>query len=95
MEKCYQVYSNNAHLKRTDYPEDLVIVVGTKIRSRLLDNAILISETQYAKNGKRYQAVSKAMETFLGISGSIQRSIPPRFIANRENLDNLKHILRL
>lgn len=95
MEKCYQLHSNNAHLKRIDYPEDLVIVIGIKIRSRLLDNAILISQTKYNKKGKPYQAVSKSMETFLGISGSIQRSIPPRFITNRENLDNLKHILGL
>lgn len=94
MEKCYRLYSNNAHLKRIDYPEDLVIIVGSKIRSRLLDKAILISQTKFDKRGKPYHAVSKAMETSLRVSGSIQRSVPPRFITIRENLENLKHILR-
>jgi len=95
MENFYQLYSNNAHIKRIDYPEDLVIVVGRRNRSRLLDKAILISQRKFDKNGKPYQAVSKEMETSLGISGSIQRSIPPRYIRRKENLDNLKDILGL
>lgn len=93
--KCYQFYPNNAHLKRSYDTEDLVIVVGHKDNSKLLDKAILISKTKYDKNGKSYQAVSEEMEISLGISGSIQRSIPPRFIRNRNNINNLKHILGL
>jgi len=91
--KCYNLYSNNAHLKRSYFPEDLVIVVGHKNKSKLLDKAVLISQTRYDKNGRPYQAVSEEMENSLGISGSIQRSIPPRFITEMENLDNLKLIL--
>ena len=92
---CYQHYPNNAHLKRSNDIEDLVVVVGRKDNSKLLDRAILISQTKYAKNRKPYQAVSKEMEKSLGISGSIQRSIPPRFIENAEKLNNLKQILGL
>lgn len=92
--KCYQLYPNNAHLKRSYNTKDLVIIVGNESRSKLLNKAILISQAKYDKNGKRYHAVSKEMEISLGISGSIQRSIPPRFIRERENINNLKHILR-
>ncbi|MCD6092474.1 MAG: hypothetical protein J7J38_00445 [Candidatus Aenigmarchaeota archaeon] len=95
IEKCYQFYPNNAHLKRSYDTEDLVIVVGDKNKSKLLDKAILISQTKYGKNGRPYQAVSNEMVASLGISGSIQRSIPPRFIRNKNNLNNLKHILGL
>jgi hypothetical protein len=93
IKKCYQLYPNNAHLKRSINTEDLVIVVGDKDQSKLLDNAILISKTNYNKIGRPYQAVSKEMEISLGISGSIQRSIPPRFIRDGKNINNLKHIL--
>lgn len=95
MESCCQLYINNAHIKRTCYPENLVVVAGDKHRSRLLDKAILISQTRYNKIGRPYQVVSREMEASLGISGSIQRSIPPRFMRNNENLDNLKRILGL
>lgn len=95
IEKCYRLYPNNAHLKRSYDTEDLVIVIGDKSRSKLLDKAIQISQTKYDKNGKPYQAVSREMEASLGISGSIQRSIPPRFIKNENNINNLKHILGL
>ena len=95
IEKYYRLYPNNAHLKRSYDTEDLVIVVGRKDKSKLLDRAILISQTKYDKNGKPYQAVSDKMEKLLGISGSIQRSIPPRFITNENNINNLKHILRI
>jgi len=94
-ENCYRLYPNNAHLKRSYNIKDLVIVVGQKDRSKLLERAILISKTKYNKNGKPYQAVSDEMEKLLGISGSIQRSIPPRFITNENNINDLEHILRL
>jgi hypothetical protein len=93
IKRCYQLYPNNAHLKRSYDTEDLVIVVGSKGQSKLLDKAILISKTNYNKIGRPYQAVSKEMETALGISGFIQRSIPPRFIRDGKNIDNLKKLV--
>lgn len=75
--------------------EDLAIVVGHKDKSKLLYEAIPISKTKFDKNGRPYQAVSEEMEISLGISGSIQRSIPPRFVKNGNNINNLKHILGL
>lgn len=95
IKKCYQLYPNNAHLKRRIDTEKLVIVVGYKDQSKLLDSAILISRIKYDKNWNRYQAVSKEMEISLGIFGSIQRSIPPRFIRDGKNINNLKHIVGL
>ena len=95
IKKCYKLYPNNAHLKRSYDTEDLVIVVGQKDKSKLLERAILISQKKYDKTGKPYHVVSEGMEELLGISGSIQRSIPPRFIKNENNLNNLKHILGL
>ena len=92
IKKSYRLYPNNAHLKRSDNVKDLVIIIGSK-RSKLLKKAVLISQRKYDKNGRPYEAVSRKMETTLGISGSIQRSIPPRFIENSNNLKNLKHIL--
>lgn len=95
IETCHQLYPNNAHLKRSYDTKDLVIVVGDKNKSKLLEKAILISQMKYDKNGRPYQAVSNEMEVSLGISGSIQRSIPPRWIRNVNNLNNLKYILGL
>jgi len=91
--QCYKKYPNNAHLKRSYRTEDLVIIVGNKKKSKLLNKAILISQTKYDRNGRPYQAVSKKMEKILGISGSIQRSIPPRFIRSENNIRNLKSLL--
>jgi hypothetical protein len=93
IEGYYQLYPNNAHLKRSYDTEDLVIVIGDKIRSKLLDKAVLISQPKYDKRGRTYQAVSSMMEELLGISGSIQRSIPPRVITKEHNFKNLQQIL--
>ena len=95
IEKYRQLYSNNAHFKRIYDIEDVVMVAGNENKSKLVDKAVLISEKKYNRNGKPYQAVSGEMEAFLGISGSIQRSIPPRFIRNENNLNNLKYVLGL
>lgn len=84
---------NNAHIKRKNDRDDLVIVVGDKNRSRLLDKAILISGKKLNRIGRTYHAVSKDMEELLGIKGSIQRSIPPRFIENKEYVSNLLNLL--
>ncbi|MGB9938100.1 MAG: hypothetical protein ACPK7O_10305 [Methanobacterium sp.] len=80
---------NNAHIKRYDDLDGLVIVMGHQNKSKLLDNAILISEYRLNKIGRRYHAVSSEMEELLGIKGSIQRSIPPRIIEDKECLNNL------
>jgi Nucleotide modification associated domain 3 len=85
-----QRYQNNAHIKRSIDYQDLVIVVGNKEKSRLLDKAILISTRKPDKRGRPYHAVSPEMEELLNIHGSIQRSIPPRFIIGNENLENLR-----
>ncbi len=95
IEESYQFYPNNAHLKRSQDTEDLVIVVGDQSRSKLLDKAVLISQNKYDKRGRTYQAVSSTMEELLGISGSIQRSIPPRIITMENKLQNLQNILSL
>ncbi len=93
IEIYHQLYPNNAHLKRSYETEGLVIIVGDKIRSKLLNKAVLISQPEYDKRGRTYHAVSSMMEELLGISGSIQRSIPPRVITEEHNLKNLQHIL--
>ena len=93
-EKVSIIYKNNAHIKRNFSYHDLVIVVGDKEKSRLLDKPVLISSRKNNKIGKSYHAVSPEMEELLGIKGSIQRSIL-RVIENHENLNNLKKILEI
>lgn len=90
-----KICSNNAHIKRHEDINDLVIIIGNQQHSRLLDKAILISKTKLDKRGKPYQAVSDEMEKLLGITGSIQRSIPPRFIYENVHISNLKKILKI
>lgn len=87
------LYQNNAHFKRRN-KNDVVIAVGSKNDSELLKQAIPISKIKYGKNGIPYHAVSDKMENELGISGSIQRSIPARFIVDKKYLNNLNKILR-
>jgi len=94
IERCRKIYRNNAHLKRSWETElDLVIVVGDKSKSELLDKAVPISKTKLDKRGRPYQCVSSETEKLLGISGSIQRSIPPRFIENEKAISNLEQML--
>jgi hypothetical protein len=88
-------YSNNAHLKLNNALKNLVIITGDKTRSKLVDKAILISEHKLNKLGRPYHAVSPEMEEQLGIKGSIQRSIPPRFIEDPYNLENLNILLKI
>jgi len=95
IETAFKKYSNNAHIKRKDDVVNLVVVVGNPKHSKLLDKAILISEAKLDKRGRPYQAVSNKMQRMLGISGSIQRSIPPRFIYESNYIDNLKKILKI
>lgn len=86
------LYANNAHFKRNEDFANLVVIVGDKKKSKLLQKAILISAPKLNKIGRPYHAVSNKMEKRLGISGSIQRSITPRFISET-NINNLKKIL--
>jgi hypothetical protein len=90
--KCITLYKNNSHIKFEGY-EKLVIVKGNKT-SKLLDKAVLLSKKKLNKIGRNYHAVSSEMEELLGISGSIQRSIPPRFVTEN-NLKNLKNLLNI
>ena len=87
------LYSNNAHIKRNIEVENLVIVSGDKSRSKLFDKAILISKPKLNKIGRPYHVVSPEIEELLGIKGSIQRSIPPRFIEESRCLKNLHELI--
>jgi hypothetical protein len=95
LEESLKLYSRNAHVKRHQDLQDLVIVVGDPEKSRLLDQAVLISQRKPDKRGRPYHAVSEAMVKLLGVEGSIQRSIPPRIIGNKENIRNLKNLLNI
>jgi len=90
--ECRQVYGGNAHLmaNRTDR---LVIAVGQPKASGLLNRAILVSESKPDKKGRPNLVVSRRMESVLGIRGSIQRSIPPRFITGKTHTDNLRKLI--
>lgn len=83
--------ANNSHIKFNGL-ENLVIVKGNN-SSRLLNHGVLLSERKKNKINRHYHAVSKDMELKLGIKGSIQRSIPPRFVTD-PYLDNLRKILK-
>jgi len=91
--RCYALYPNNAHLKRSCSTWGLVIIIGDKNRSKLITKAVPISQRKLDKRGRAYQAVSSRMEKLLGISGSIQRSIPPRTISNDKHINELKKLL--
>ncbi|MFZ2472161.1 MAG: hypothetical protein WAW52_09515 [Methanothrix sp.] len=95
IEDYYNIYKNSAHLKRNGSVNDLVMVVGEKNGSKLLDKAIKISQLRNNIKGSRYHAVSKEMERLLGISGSIQRSSTPRIIIEEIHLKNLRDLLGL
>lgn len=85
-------YPHNSHPKRCN-TRDMVLVAGNPRKSKLLEKAILISQKKLNKIGRTYHAVSPEMEKLLGIKGSIQRSIPPRFIHDEDKLENLKELL--
>jgi hypothetical protein len=87
-----QRYRHNAHIKRQNSLRDLVVVAGAG-DSRLLDKAILISQKKPDRRGRPMHALSPEMEELLGISGFIQRSIPPRFVIEQQNVRNLLALL--
>jgi len=87
-----QRYPSNAHVKRGYAFENLVIIVGSK-DSRLLNHALLISQKKPDKSARPTFALSSEMEELLGISGFIQRSIPPRFVTQERNVAHLVQLL--
>ena len=87
-----QRYRHNAHVKRQNSRRDLVVVAGGG-DSRLLDKAIVISQKKPDRRGRPMHALSPEMEELLGISGFIQRSIPPRFVVEEHNVRNLVTLL--
>ena len=91
--KSLQQYRHNAHIKRQNSLRDLVVVAGDR-DSRLLDKAIVISQKKPDRRGRPTHALSPEMEDFLGISGFIQRSIPPRFVVEEKNVRNLVTLLK-
>lgn len=93
MEKYVCIYNNNAHIKRTIGPLNLVIVAGIREISMLLEKAIKISQLKKDCRGSRYHVVSKEMEKLLGIKGSIQRAATPRIITDEIKIQNLKDLL--
>jgi hypothetical protein len=94
IQKKSKDYRNNSHIKLGGL-ENLVVVEGDHKKSKLLEKAVLISEKKLNKIGRNYHTVSAEMEEILGISGSIQRSIPPRFVTEQDKLKNLERILNL
>lgn len=76
-----EIFQNNPHLPiRNERP---IIVKGKELKSKLLLNAILISEDGLDNAQKRLLIASKEMVPWmepLGPKKSLQRSIPPRFI---------------
>jgi Nucleotide modification associated domain 3 len=87
-----QRYPYNAHIKRGYAFENLVIAVGSK-DSRLLTRALRISEKKPDKSARLTLALSSEMEDMLGISGFIQRSIPPRFVTQERSVTQLVQLL--
>lgn len=87
--------ARNAHIAEKT-TKNLVVAKGVKDKSRLLDHdAILISQECEDRAGRTNLHVSKEMESRLGITGSIQRSIPPRIIEGEEHLAELRNLIRL
>ncbi len=88
----YKQFSNNAHVKRHDSYEDMLVVVGDRERSRLLRKGIRLSQRGRDNAGRPLHVVSEYMEQLLGIKGSIQRSTPRR-IGGDEYVKNLTRLL--
>jgi hypothetical protein len=92
---CLDLYPRNAHLKRTEPAENLVIVAGDGTRSALLQKALLISERRPMRNGRIGQAVSQDCERVLGVRGFIERSMPPRLIEDGQHVAALADLLHI
>ncbi|AKB67660.1 Nmad3 family putative nucleotide modification protein [Methanosarcina mazei] len=95
-EKYCKRCKNNAHIKRMEilgeeHLDDLVIIMGQKNGSKLLDKAIKISEKGSDSIGRNLHVVSKKMRPIFGFEGSIQRSRPRE--VKEEYVDKLKNLL--
>lgn len=88
--RAVRLHSCNAHVLAHDL-RGLVVLVGS--RCRILDRAVLISRVGRDRRGAPNFKVSREMEQLLGISGSIQRSVPPKFITNPRGVRNLERLL--
>lgn len=85
------LFPNNAHTKRIFTPSSaLVVVQGCPLQSKLLKKVVRIGEKQVSKLGVKYHAIAKHLEPILSISGSIQRSIPPRWVSPEGVLELIK-----
>ena len=93
--RYYKEFAENAHTRRNDKYYNLVIVSSDPSNSRLLDHAVRISERKPNRAGQLTHAVSADMERHLGVTGFIQRSVPPRFVEGERHLANLREILLL
>ena len=89
-----KAYPHNAHFRAGSDLRGLVLVVGNRHQSRLLDKAIPLTQPKRARDGRYYQAVSLEMQRKLGLKGSVQKSVPPRFITGESYFRNLRSILR-
>ncbi len=85
-------HAKNAHILATDL-KGLVIIVGN--RCALLDRAVKISRVGRDRRGGPNFKLSRKMEQLLGVGGSIQRSVPPKFVTSRRGVSNLMRILSL
>lgn len=99
-ERCeaYKEYENNAHSKRQaasgkckGKEDTLLIVVGNKKKSKILDKAILISQVGHDSKGRRLLEVSEKMQKMWDIDGSLQRGI--RRVDNEPNAMKFRDFL--
>lgn len=98
MDEAYKKYKNNAHSKRrTAYSgreggeDTLLIVVGNKKKSKMLNKAIPLSQVGHDSSGRNLPVVSKKTQKILGIYGSFQRGI--RRIDNESNVIKFRDFL--
>lgn len=85
---------DNAHVKRGMHDGDYDVVKGVIRKSGLFKKAIKINDVKNNVKGIPYYVVAKDLEEKLGIKGSIQRSVPVRFI-DEEHIGNLKKLLKI
>jgi hypothetical protein len=92
--ECNKSCRNNAHIKRKESTDGLIIVKGYKNKSKLLDKAIKISVKSEDSIGRTLHVLSPKMEKITSLSGSIQRS-RPRWVNEEKNVLKLKKLIGL
>lgn len=83
----------NAHMKQTHPNWDNLVIVQGSEESRLLDRAILISKDGVDRRGYRHSIASEQFECLIGVKGSLQRSLPPRWIRQAKHIKHLWKLL--